>query len=211
MAIRGPYLIGGVALGALATSGHFRGAAVVIDRVFGEHGGDVALGRVASIYAGSVAVAEPDGYDLRVRVKSIIERLNLRLPRYIFSPQCGHPIYSTACGVARATYTQAGTVSASTATTVTTATAGITALGGAYYDLGVLLFTSGALAGKRFSIASWASPVFTLSMPLLVQPEVGDSFSAWPGCDRQFHTCADRFDNTRNHRGFPSMPKKEGT
>ena len=47
---------------------------------------------------------------------------------------------------------------------MTTATAAITAEAAGYFDLGVVKFTTGALAGKRYAVAAsgWTSPTFTL-------------------------------------------------
>ena len=35
---------------------------------------------------------------------------------------------------------------------------------------------------------------------------VGDTFVVTAGCDKRFTTCRDRFANTVNFRGFPSIP-----
>ena len=34
----------------------------------------------------------------------------------------------------------------------------------------------------------------------------GDTFTVTAGCDKQFATCHDRFDNVVNFRGFPHIP-----
>ena len=34
----------------------------------------------------------------------------------------------------------------------------------------------------------------------------GDSFTVTAGCDKQFQTCHDRFNNVVNFRGFPHIP-----
>ena len=38
---------------------------------------------------------------------------------------------------------------------------------------------------------------------------MGDAFTATAGCDKQFATCAARFGNGVNFRGFPHMPGEE--
>ena len=37
---------------------------------------------------------------------------------------------------------------------------------------------------------------------------VGDTATAWAGCDRQEETCDDKFDNLENFGGFPHIPKR---
>ena len=35
---------------------------------------------------------------------------------------------------------------------------------------------------------------------------IGDGFSVVAGCDKAFATCREKFSNTLNFRGFPSIP-----
>ena len=46
-----------------------------------------------------------------------------------------------------------------------------------------------------------------LSMPFPIQK--GDTFTAYPGCDRYFSTCKESFNNVVNFRGFPYIPGRD--
>jgi hypothetical protein len=61
--------------------------------------------------------------------------------------------------------------------------------------------------------ASAPSPVgagvFTLLTPLIYAPAPGDSFVAYPGCDKKLRTCTDKFNNRINYGGEPFTPVPE--
>ena len=88
------------------------------------------------------------------------------------------------------------------------------ALSGAYaagwFARGLMTLTTGAAAGfasevrahvnkdGRAWLTVWQAPVAGVV--------IGDGVVVTAGCDKQFATCRDRFDNAVNFRGFPHMP-----
>ncbi len=78
------------------------------------------------------------------------------------------------------------------------------------FDRGTLQWLSGANAGlsgnlriargegERTRLSLWAAPQFAIAP--------GDTLDVIAGCDRTAATCAARFDNLLNFRGFPHMP-----
>jgi uncharacterized phage protein (TIGR02218 family) len=208
--LSGPFTIGGVALNALAVAGYFDGARISVGHVVGAYPGDLSLG-VMTWLEGPVSIPKPNGTTLSLRCKSQTERLNFRLPRFLLQAQCGNALYDANCTIVRATWTIAGTVSTATTTTVTTATAGIVAKADNYFNLGVLTFTSGALSGASRAVADWvhSTGVITLATALPSAPAASDGFNIYPGCDRSYTTCRDRYSNLAHHRGFWSIPTVE--
>jgi uncharacterized phage protein (TIGR02218 family) len=80
-------------------------------------------------------------------------------------------------------------------------------IGSGYFDGGMINFTSGAEAGNTFEIKSYMPGQFVLLLPMMGPlPNMGDNYTATPGCDKQLHTCATKFNNVPNHRGFPYVP-----
>ena len=77
------------------------------------------------------------------------------------------------------------------------------------FTLGVVTWTTGANAGRKAEIASFASGSITLFEAPVRSIALGDAFTATAGCDKQFATCAARFSNGVNFRGFPHMPGEE--
>ncbi|MFM2279453.1 MAG: hypothetical protein RLZZ444_1684 [Pseudomonadota bacterium] len=83
------------------------------------------------------------------------------------------------------------------------------------FRLGLLTFTSGVLAGRRFDIQSHRTVAGSVNLefwlPPATLPEVGDTFSIVAGCDKSFDMCRSRFSNSLNFRGFPHMPGADFT
>jgi uncharacterized phage protein (TIGR02218 family) len=87
---------------------------------------------------------------------------------------------------------------------------GLAAFDQGLFALGELEFTSGASAGLRFEVAQHdvreAAVILTL-MTAPVRPVAeGDTFAVRAGCDKRLETCAGRFSNAANFRGFPHIP-----
>lgn len=77
------------------------------------------------------------------------------------------------------------------------------------FTLGVVSWTSGANAGRKAEIASFAGGAITLFEAPVRPIAIGDAFTATAGCDKQFATCSAKFGNGVNFRGFPHMPGEE--
>jgi uncharacterized phage protein (TIGR02218 family) len=204
----GTWVVGGKTLGQLAVAGYFDGARLQIDHLIMPTPGDVSLGAIPSWFEGRIASVEPRGLEIALRCKSELEALNMPLPRFLLQSQCNNVYGDTNCGIDKAAYTLSGVVLSATASQITTSTAGIIALPNGHFNLGVVLFTAGALAGTRIGVQSWASPTFTLSMLLPSAPAPGDTFTVVPGCDRSRSRCL-YFSNLSRYRGFPHIPVPE--
>jgi len=74
-----------------------------------------------------------------------------------------------------------------------------------YYRLGKLTFTSGVLNGISNSISSHDNQTFTLSLPYLYLPSVGDTFVVNIGCNKTLARCVE-LGNVLNYGGFPYLP-----
>ncbi len=97
-----------------------------------------------------------------------------------------------------------------------------------YFNFGNLLFTSGPNNGISREIRSsivnnpndLAIQSFTLQVPTPFNLVAGSRFTIWPGCDKLWSTCKDKFENptdgdipcgnTKNFGGFPTIPGKDG-
>jgi uncharacterized phage protein (TIGR02218 family) len=76
-----------------------------------------------------------------------------------------------------------------------------------HFAHGKLVFGGGANAGLAVEVRAHR-PGGVLDLwrraPRPIAP--GDAFTVTPGCDKSFETCAAKFANTDNFRGFPHMP-----
>lgn len=82
-----------------------------------------------------------------------------------------------------------------------------------WFSSGFVEWTSGANAGRRAEVAvhtNDAGGVAVVLLDLPVRPvALGDDFLIRAGCDKQIATCAAKFANVPNFRGFPSIPGQE--
>ena len=142
-------------------------------------------------------------------VRSLTHWLNQTVGRtYQFS--CDADLGDARCGVNLASplWSATGTVATLSGSRGFTAVA----LGGfanGSFALGVISWTTGANAGRKAEIATFASGAITLFEAPVRPIAVGDAFLATAGCDKQFATCSAKFGNGVNFRGFPHMPGEE--
>ena len=78
-----------------------------------------------------------------------------------------------------------------------------------YYDNGQIVFTSGSNSGLTKAIKTYFGRTFFFNSPLPFIPNAGDTFVAYPGCDKQQSTCTSKFNNLANFGGFPYVPVPE--
>ena len=138
-------------------------------------------------------------------VTGLTDRLNQPVGRaYLHACACrlGEP----KCGVdlEAPAYRGVGSVSAVRSASQVLAS-GLEAFSVGWFTGGRLTWTTGANAGLDAhvkvhgdSVELWAAP------PMAIAP--GDVFEVRAGCDKTAGTCAARFDNLLNFRGFPHMP-----
>lgn len=75
-----------------------------------------------------------------------------------------------------------------------------------YFAYGSVTFTSGQNAGFSMEVKTFAPGVVTLAMAMPYPIAVGDTYTITPGCDQQFGTCRDRYNNIVHFRGEPYIP-----
>lgn len=102
-----------------------------------------------------------------------------------------------------------GTVAAVSAGRVLTVE-GLDAYESDWFTRGLLAWTSGANAGRSMEVKLHTKTAEAVTVELwqrMAAPvEAGDSFTVTAGCDKQFATCREKFDNVPNFRGFPHIP-----
>lgn len=165
---------------------------------------------VIDLFVGRVGEISPAGRSMaRFNCPSAIELLNMNLPRNLYQPGCVNTLFDTACALLAGDFDVAGVVASGSTATQINATLG-EATG--YFDLGKIVFTSGANNGlarmvKTYTAGSPGS--LALLYPLAAAPAPGDTFTVYPGCDKAKSTCEEKFNNLANFRGFPYVPQPE--
>jgi uncharacterized phage protein (TIGR02218 family) len=195
-----------------ALEGLFDGARFRVYRAFFDPLG--ALVDVLLHFEGTVAEVEPTSSSIALSVKSELDKLNIKLPQNLYQPGCAHAFLDQGCdpnppGTLRASVTATGALAG-------TPTAYVVAISGTatsnFYQLGVILMTSGTLTGQRRGIRSdvdgGGGHQLTLSVPFPEAPLAGDTYSVTRGCARTKVACA-AYSNSPRFRGFPYLPRPE--
>ncbi len=159
---------------------------------------------------GSIGEVRREGEAFTAEIRSLAHALDQERGR-IFRATCDADLGDQRCMVDLDSddWTASATVMATDGfASVTAAVPGERPSG--FFDQGTLTFTSGANAGRRSEVLSHRrdddGDHIALWLAMADAIEVGDAFTVSAGCDKRFSTCRDRFANTVNFRGFPTMP-----
>lgn len=198
-------LIGGVPFLQALGTGALDGAEVTLYRAYMETWGDTTPGALW-MFSGKISEVSMSRTEANLKVKSDLELLNIQMPRNLYQPGCIHTLYDTGC-----TLSQAGFGVNNTAQAGSTKTSIVNSLAQAsgYFDQGKLVWNTGANAGVTRTVKSYVPGTLALALPLPYTPAAGDTFTVYPGCDKQQSTCTSKFNNLANFRAYPYIPVPE--
>jgi len=151
-----------------------------------------------------------DGLAFTAELRGLSHRLAEESGR-LFTATCAADLGDARCGIDLNAPALRGTgvVSALVATAAFT-TSGLSDFADGWFTGGRLVFDSGDNAGLSVEVKTHraADGVVTLTLwQAMPQPlAVDDAFTVTAGCDKRFETCAGRFGNAVNFRGFPHIP-----
>ena len=90
---------------------------------------------------------------------------------------------------------------------------GIAGFSDGWFALGIVVWLSGANAGRSAEVLSHTVTGPYVMITLLEAPvrpiAPGDTFDIFAGCDKRFETCQSKFANAVNFRGFPHIPGQD--
>lgn len=178
----------------------FRGTVpigVVQLTLFRVHQGSAA---VATIFSGDVVSAEFSGSQCTLTVEPRPAAFQQRVLRQLYQGPCNHTLYDSFCGVVKANFSAAATVTAIASDNITLTVPVASSQADGYYTGGLLQFGS----RHGFIISHVGSTLVLLRpVPGLI---VSASVTISAGCDRSIATCHTKFNNVANHMGFPLIP-----
>ncbi|PRY23538.1 putative phage protein (TIGR02218 family) [Aliiruegeria haliotis] len=146
-------------------------------------------------------------------VRSLAHLLGQNVGRS-FQATCDAVVGDSRCGVDLddPAYRSAGVVTGISLDRAFTAS-GIGSFEAGWFTFGTVEWTSGANAGRRAEVSGHGLDGGDASVSLLEAPVLqiaeGDGFVIRAGCDKRVATCADRFANAVNFRGFPHIPGQD--
>lgn len=162
---------------------------------------------VVTMFSGKVAPVQAGRSKVMFTVNSAVDLLNQNLPKNLYQAGCINTLYDSGCTLNSASFAVAGVVAVGSLANFIGATFS-QATG--YFDLGKITFTSGVNNGISRSVKQYikgTTSTFALMSPFPNAPAAGDTFNAYPGCDKAKDTCQNKFSNLANFRGFPFIPE----
>lgn len=192
----------------LAANGGLDGAQIQVDKALAPNWSNPVVNGVVNLFTGIVGEAKCDSSKVTLTVSSMLLYLNANFPRNYFLTQCNHALFDGGCTLSKAAFAVNGSVTGGGS--LNGFNSNCTQADG-WFALGSLVWTSGFNNGVLCAVKWYvnASGAFSLIYPLSVVPNIGDTFTAYPGCDKLQATCANKFSNQANYRGFPYAPTPE--
>jgi hypothetical protein len=145
----------------------------------------------SGFFLGTVQDIDADRFMVHITLDDFLAYLaNQQMPRLLWQTGCFHEVYDFGCGLLKANFTATGAItSVGDAAHFVTNLAQVTG----YFKLGVLTFTSGVnngVSGPVNSFTQSSGGAFAMRSPFPALPSIGDTFSVYPGCDKQQSTCS---------------------
>lgn len=208
-----PDKINGVPYVQAVAGGAFDGADIVVDRAYFSAWPqpyqltNTPVG-ILRIFVGLPAEIDLTDTQIIVTINDYRDLLNTKMPRNVFQAGCGHTLYDSGCTLVAATFAKNGTAIGGT-TRKSIKSVPIVPGGSGTFVLGKLTMTSGLNATFSRTVKQWSSAGgFDLLNPFPFDVVAGDTFQAFPGCDKTQATC-NAFANILNYGGEPFIPAAE--
>lgn len=163
---------------------------------------------IVDYFAGRVAAVDIMRNQAVVSVNSWLDQFQLMMPRNLWQAACRWTLFDAGCTLVQSVFGEAGiALGGSTQSQIVTANLAQPA---GYFTLGQIFFTSGLNSGFRRMVKSFDGVNLFLIAPLpfAVVGNV-DTYTVYPGCDKSFQTCTNKFNNALNYGGEDMIPKPE--
>jgi uncharacterized phage protein (TIGR02218 family) len=160
--------------------------------------------------SGSIGEVQRSGHAFSAEIRGLSHYLQQPQGR-LYQYTCDATLGDSRCGVdvSKPAYRANVIVSAATSSRRFNVS-GAAVYASDWFTRGLCRVVSGSNAGtaieiKRHTVEGTIATI-ELWQPLADLPNVGDTMVLTAGCDKNFETCAARFNNAPNFRGFPHMP-----
>lgn len=179
------------------------GATLKLERGYAPDWSSPLTGTVIRFAGKITSIGSIVGMTVNLTVSSWLVLLNSTMPRNQCQAGCMRTLYDAGCGVNPVTYSAGGTVTVAGSQSFKS---GLTGVPG-YYSQGRIVFTSGANNGiSRTVKVNLTDGTFSLIQPLPANAAIGDTFTAYAGCDLALATCIGKFSNRARFKGTPFVP-----
>jgi uncharacterized phage protein (TIGR02218 family) len=162
---------------------------------------------VLTIFAGQPAEVDVGDLIVAVTLEDYRALLTTSIPINVYQAGCRHTLFDLGCGLLASTFAVAGVCLGGSTRAVIKSSVAAPA-GSGTYTLGRIVMLSGLNSGFSRFVTSWTPGSFSLLHPLPFDIVAGDTFSAYPGCNKDIPSCT-AFANLVNYGGDPFIPAPE--
>ena len=160
--------------------------------------------------SGNLGEVRREGLAFSAELRSLAHRLN-QATGSTYTRTCGAQLGDARCKVDLSQATLRGSFTAASATTARTIVAsGLTGFASDWFTAGTLTFATGANAAITAEVKAHRRTSgidqLELWLPLPFPILAGDAGTVVAGCRKTLATCAAKFANVPNFRGFPHVP-----
>lgn len=164
------------------------------------------------LFRGVITAVTRQGLRLKANANSPLAYADKRVPRFFLQTRCNYQLFDgSTCRVPAAVYRIAGTVAAIDIESGSVELESTTLedkhenwLAGGYIEIGSAPHVEVRTIRYTETISETRHRLFLNAS--LRTAQVGNTCSAWPGCDRTPDVCSNRFDNFVNYGGHPFIP-----
>lgn len=188
-------------------NGGLDGARLSLARAFAAGPGSAWVGSLG-LFSGRLSDIQVSRYSASLAINSDSELLNVMVPRNVYQPGCGNTLFDGACGLSKAAFAAAATAMFGTDATKTVFATDL-AQADTYFALGFAVGVTGANAGVSRTVRAFAAGAIVTIQPWPQAVAIGDTFTVYPGCDKQQGTCSGKYANLPKFRGHPYIPAPE--
>lgn len=170
---------------------------------------DLTMGRM-TLQAGTLGDVKAGRSAFTAELRGLLQALQQTVGR-VYSPNCQANLGDSECKVNVEAMRFTSTLTGVSSRRVFADSAATQAAD--FFGAGVLTVLSGDMAGAQMEVYSFQAGVYTLALPLPMNPTVGMAYSVLPGCRKRHERgirnplgvsdCADKFSNVINFRGLP--------
>jgi len=184
----------------------FQGRYCTIEKTFANLLGD--SNNAVTIFSGKISHPRVDQESFTIRVVSLLNSLNQEVPRRMFQAQCPWDFGGTECGldITVSPYKETGTADSGSTDSVLVDSSRTEEDN--WWQYGILKMTSGSNSGIRREVKESTSGQITVLHKFPYPIAAGDTYEIQVGCKKTFGECKDKYNNTDNFGGFPSVTRR---
>jgi uncharacterized phage protein (TIGR02218 family) len=160
---------------------------------------------VSIVWKGRIVGAKAiEGRRIKISVESVFTSLRRHGCRARYMRHCRHALYSNACGVSKAAFGVAASISAMDGPLVLTVTEAASAAE-KYYRGGIVEWQGLMGFVRRHNTSTLTLMIEIAGLEAAFDADGAQDVILYPGCNLTIETCRDKFDNLLNFGGFHKM------